>query len=71
MLVRRRNVASGVTAIFDPDRRPLGAFTLTEPMDAVFLDDRRVLHGVTPITPLDPGQPAYRDVLVATFRQEA
>lgn len=71
MLVQRRNVASGVTAIFDPDQRPLGAFTLTEPMDAVFLDDHRVLHGVTAITPLDPSQPAYRDVLVATFREEA
>lgn len=67
MLVQRRNVASGVTSIFDPDRRPLGAFTLTEPMDAVFLDDRRVLHGVTAISPLDPSRPAYRDVLVATF----
>lgn len=70
MLVQRRNVASGVTAIFDPDRRPLGTFTLTEPMDAVFLNDHRVLHGVTPISPLAPRQPAYRDVLVATFRKE-
>ena len=68
MLVRRRNVASGVTSICTLDHRPLGAFTLTDPMDAVFVDDRRILHGVTPITPIDPTQPAYRDVLVVTLR---
>lgn len=67
MLVARVNVDRGVTAIFDERRHPLGAFTLTAPMDAVFLDDRRVLHGVTPIAPIDPELPAYRDVLVMTF----
>ena len=54
LLVNRCNVSSGVTQIFTPDGRSLGAFTLTEPLDAVFLDDRRVLHGVTPIAPVDP-----------------
>ncbi len=70
MLVERHNVASGVTDIFTPDGARLGAFTLTQPRDAVFLDDHRVLHGVTAIRPLEPGAPARRDVLVATFRRE-
>ncbi|WP_408611044.1 2OG-Fe dioxygenase family protein [Caulobacter hibisci] len=70
MLVERHNVASGVTDIFAPDGRALGSFTLTEPGDAVFLDDHRVLHGVTAISPLAPGQDARRDVLVVTFRRE-
>jgi hypothetical protein len=67
MLVARVNVERGVTAIFDERLRPLGAFTLTAPMDAVFLDDHRVLHGVTPIAAVDPEAPAWRDVLVMTF----
>jgi hypothetical protein len=29
-----------------------------------------VYHGVTPVTPIDPQAPAFRDVLVATFRRE-
>ena len=29
----------------------------------------RVAHGVTPVTPLDPLLPAYRDVLVVTFKR--
>jgi len=71
MLVDRQNVDSGVTDIFAPGGTSLGSFTLTAPGDAVFLDDHRVLHGVTPIRPHDPAQPALRDVLVVTYRQDA
>jgi len=70
MLVERCNVASGVTDIYSGDGARLGAFTLEQPRDTVFLDDHRVLHGVTAIHPLEPGAPARRDVLVATFRRE-
>ena len=63
-------MASGVTQIFDPEGRPPGEFTLTDPLDAVFLDDRRVFHGVTPIAPLDSASKACRDVLVLTYRRE-
>ena len=68
-LVARTGVAGGVTAIGDASGGSLGAFTLVEPLDAVFLDDRRVRHGVTPIEVLAEGRPAHRDVLVLTFRK--
>lgn len=67
MLVERRNVAEGVTQIGTAQGVELGRFALVEPADAVFLDDQRILHGVTPIHPLDPANPAFRDVLVVTF----
>jgi hypothetical protein len=70
MLIDRVNVESGVTDIYAPDGAGLGAFTLTAPGDAVFLDDHRVLHGVTPIRPHDPETPALRDVLVVTYRRD-
>ena len=63
-------LASGTTTIHDLERRQLGSFTLTEPFDAALVDDARVYHGVTPVEPLDPAAPAYRDVLVVTFRRE-
>ena len=50
--------------------RPLGSFTLTDPLDSAVTDDNRVYHGVTPVTPLDPARPGHRDVLVVTFRRE-
>ena len=70
LLVSRVNIVSGETTIGDLARRPLGSFTLTEPLDAAFTDDNRVFHGVTPVTPLEPAQPGHRDVLVVTFRRE-
>jgi len=70
LMVRRENVASGETTIYDLLERPLGSFTLTAPLDSALVDDSRVYHGVTPVAPLDSRRPAYRDVLVVTFRRE-
>lgn len=68
MMVRRSNVASGTTEIFDTAGRRVDSFTLTEPGDMALVDDHRALHGVTPVSPVDAAQPAWRDVLVATYR---
>jgi hypothetical protein len=70
LLVNRRNIASGTTAILGPGGNELGRFTLTRPFDAALVDDARVSHGVTPVRALDASAPAYRDVLVVTFRKE-
>lgn len=70
LLIKRNNIASGTTTITDLGRTPLGSFTLTEPFDAALVDDARAFHGVTPVVPVDPTRPAFRDVLVVTFRQK-
>ncbi|MHB8912574.1 MAG: 2OG-Fe dioxygenase family protein [Lysobacter sp.] len=69
LLVDRHNIAQGTTTIHTEDGRELGHFTLTAPLDAALVDDARVFHGVTAVTPLDPTKPAHRDVLVLTFRR--
>ena len=70
LLVNRENIVSGVTTVSDLAGAPLGAFTLTHPFDATLIDDSRVAHGVTAVTPLDPSRPGRRDVLVVTLRAE-
>jgi hypothetical protein len=70
LLIRRQNVERGETNITDLQRSLVSSFTLTEPMDAALVDDGRVFHGVTAIRPIDPSRPAFRDVLVVTFRRE-
>jgi hypothetical protein len=69
LLINRRNIASGTTTVHDLDKRALGSFTLTDPLDAALVDDARCYHGVTPVEPENPAQPAYRDVLVVTFKK--
>lgn len=70
LMVNRRNIKSGTTTIHDLDKRTLGSFTLTDPLDAALVDDARCYHGVTPVEPENPALPAYRDVLVVTFRKK-
>ena len=67
LLIQRRNIASGTTMIYGKEGGPLGHFTLTDPLDAALVDDRRVFHGVTPVHAINPVLPAHRDVLVVTF----
>jgi hypothetical protein len=67
LLVNRRNINRGTTAVHALDGRLLGSFTLTDPLDAALVDDSRVAHGVTPVEAIDPSAPAFRDVLVVTF----
>jgi hypothetical protein len=71
LLIDRHNIASGTTTIHSPDGKPLGDFTLAHPFDSALIHDPRVFHGVTAVTPLEPSEPAHRDVLVVTFRAEA
>lgn len=71
MLVDRRNVSDGVTEIGTADGARIGQFTLGTPGDGVLLDDHRIRHGVTPIRPVDPAKPAWRDALVVTWLAEA
>ncbi len=68
LLIRRENIARGVTTIHAPDGADLGSFTLEHPLEAALVDDHRVFHGVTAVAPIDPALPAHRDVLVVTFR---
>jgi hypothetical protein len=69
LLVGRTNIRQGVTTTHDLAGNELGSFTLTAPCDAALVDDHRVLHGVTPVEPVDPALPSHRDVLVVTFRR--
>ena len=70
LLIHRENVRSGETSVLDPRGRILGSFTLTEPLDAALVEDRRVMHGVTAVEPVDPESVGHRDVLVVTFKHE-
>lgn len=67
LMVKRHNISSGTTTLHDLEQRGLDYFTLTQPLDCAIVNDKRCMHGVTPVEQLDPSQPAYRDVLVITF----
>jgi hypothetical protein len=67
LLVGRRNAIGGESTMCDLAGRQLLTTTLAEPGTLMVGDDRRTLHGVSPIRPIESSGPAQRDVLVITF----
>jgi hypothetical protein len=67
LLINRRNAVGGQSTVFDMNGQRLLTTTLSEPGTLLLGDDRRTVHGVSPIRPVDGSAPALRDVLVITF----
>ena len=67
MMVRRNNVSGGETCITDAHGQVLEYQTLQAPLDILLADDAQTMHSVSAISPLDPAQSAWRDVLVIAF----
>jgi hypothetical protein len=69
LMVARENIAAGTTTAHLAGGLEVGSFTLSQPFEAVWLDDTRIFHGVTAVHARNPELPAYRDVLVLTLRR--
>ncbi|MEU8797491.1 2OG-Fe dioxygenase family protein [Spirillospora sp. NPDC048819] len=67
-LMSRTNAEGGRSQAYRDPTRLLDEFCLIEPMDTMYWADQKVLHAVTPITPLYPGLPAIRDVLILGYK---
>lgn len=70
MMMDRENIQGGVSRVYDNEMRPLAEGTLEKTGELMLVNDRQVYHGVTEISPADPTQPAWRDVLVLTFHKQ-
>lgn len=70
MVLKRENISGGVNHIYDDSKRLIFGSVLTEPGDALLIDDTVVWHGVSEIYPINSNQPAFRDVLVLTFHNQ-
>jgi hypothetical protein len=71
LMVYRSNVAGGKTTICDLEGHPLDEFTFTDPLEMILVNDERIRHSVSSIAPVDANKRGYRDVLVATFRNNS
>ncbi len=69
LMVARENIAAGTTTVHLASGLEVGSFTLSQPFEAVWLDDSRIFHGVTAVHARNPELPAFRDVLVLTLRR--
>ncbi|MFF5448564.1 2OG-Fe dioxygenase family protein [Streptomyces sp. NPDC012888] len=70
-LIGRTGVTGGRSIVCDPEGRELERPLLAAPMDSLYADDRRILHGTEPVL-VDPaaGRTAgYRDMLLTSYRR--
>jgi hypothetical protein len=68
LMIKRINIAGGVTGVYDPEGELRAQITLSDPFDMLIVNDERIQHEVTPISQAATGRPGLRDVLVMTFR---
>jgi hypothetical protein len=68
-LLSRSNAQGGYSKIYDNDRREIAEFCLESRMDTMFWADHDVLHAATPITQIDPSEPAIRDILILGYKR--
>jgi hypothetical protein len=69
LMINRENINAGTTTLHDASGMEIGSFTLARPLEAVWIDDHRVFHGVTAVHPKVAGVAAKRDVLVLTLKR--
>ncbi|MCS0638052.1 2OG-Fe dioxygenase family protein [Streptomyces sp. LP05-1] len=67
LLIGRENATGGQSSVYGADGERVLRTTLAEPGSLLLGDDRRTLHEVTPVRPVDEARPARRDVLVMTL----
>lgn len=67
-LFARVNISGGRSTVYSTAMEPLASVTLRDFMDSIYVNDRRVLHGVSEVMPEDPGLAAARDMLLIDIR---
>ncbi len=70
VMIDRHNVMGGITKVYTHNGKLLNSFKMRRPLDVLHVEDQHVNHYVTAVKPLWDDQPAWRDVLVITFRTQ-
>ncbi|MFD7236275.1 2OG-Fe dioxygenase family protein [Streptomyces syringium] len=67
VLIRREDIEGAESSLYDLGRRRIHHALLTSPLETIVLDDRRVLHGVSPVRPAPGARTGVRDMLLVDF----
>ncbi|MEX2980465.1 2OG-Fe dioxygenase family protein [Streptomyces sp. C36] len=67
VLIRREDVLGAESCLYDLAGRAVHRASLSAPLETIVLDDRRVLHGVSPMRPAPGARRGVRDMLLVDF----
>ena len=72
VLLDRQRIKGGESRVFEANGPQGLRFEMSEPLTALLLDDKRVIHETTPIFPMDAQTTTgFRDTLVLTYRSDS
>lgn len=67
MMIDRHKVRGGRSAVYNDAGEELATVTLNDRGEILMGDDRKTMHSVSPIHPVEPFSQGHRDVLVIAF----
>jgi hypothetical protein len=65
--VEKDNEIGGRNRILNDEHEELASLTLQDPLDTLYMDDRRYVHDVTPI--VTNGRPSHRDMILMSYER--
>jgi hypothetical protein len=69
LMIARSGVEGGRTRLWAPGGGMMAEFTMIDPGEALFFDDSRLLHEVTPLVPAKRDVAGHRDMLIVTYSE--
>ncbi len=66
-MIAKNNVEGGVSRIYENENTLLTEVLLENAFDCIIVDDQKVLHEVTPMSPKNEAEEATRDMLLLDF----
>jgi hypothetical protein len=70
VLMGRNNIVGGVSSIYSPSKEKVFESSMMKPFEIIYLDDKKVMHGVSAISQGEADAPGIRDTLVITFKKK-
>ncbi len=64
--ISRENIIGGTSKIYDRKKKTLDQITFDQFLDSCFVDDKRVMHSVSPLKS-DKNKDGFRDMLIIDF----
>lgn len=67
-LMERHNLSGAESRVYDLNKEILFRAYLNSPLDSIYLDDRKVFHGVEPFEVGAEKEASYRDILILLYQ---
>ena len=66
--MERNNLSGAENRVYSLNKETIFRTQLAIPLDSIYLDDRKVFHGVESFTGIDEDKASHRDILILLYQ---